>query len=104
MRGAWANACAQADVRLTIGFVRRFDPQWGKLKDIVQSGAVGSPVIWRFAAGGRPGRPWFRDVNKGGGPLMDGASAQLRFRLADFRPGRFGAGFFFAIRPDQRRR
>ena len=50
-----ANACRQADVRLTIGFVRRFDTQWGKLKEVVQSGAVGSPVIWRFAWGGPPG-------------------------------------------------
>ena len=81
-----ANACRQADVRLTIGFVRRFDAQWGKLKDIVQSGAVGSPVIWRFAGGGRPGRPWFRDENKGGGPLMDGAVHNYDFALQIFGP------------------
>ena len=81
-----ANACRQADVRLTIGFVRRFDTQWGKLKEIVQSGAVGRPVIWRFAGGGRPGRPWFRDENKGGGPLMDGAVHNYDFALQIFGP------------------
>ena len=81
-----ANACRQADVRLTIGFVRRFDAQWGKLKEIVQSGAVGTPVVWRFAAGGRPGRPWFRDENKGGGPLMDGAVHNYDFALQIFGP------------------
>jgi predicted dehydrogenase len=27
-----ARACDEAGVRLTIGFVRRFDAQWGKLK------------------------------------------------------------------------
>ena len=81
-----ARACSQADVRLTIGFVRRFDAQWGKLKEIIQSGAVGEPVIWRFAGGGRPGRPWFRDENKGGGPLMDGAVHNYDFALQIFGP------------------
>ncbi|NKB68334.1 MAG: hypothetical protein GKR89_14830 [Candidatus Latescibacteria bacterium] len=80
------TACQQADVRLTIGFVRRFDRQWGKLKQIVQSGALGSPVIWRFAAGGKPANPWFRDENKGGGPLMDGAVHNYDFALQIFGP------------------
>ena len=68
-----AEACKKAGVLLTIGFVRRFDAQWGKFKEIVQSGVVGRPVIWRFAAGGKPPKAWFRDEKKGGGPLMDGA-------------------------------
>ena len=80
------DACAGGDVRLTIGFVRRFDPQWGKLKQIVQSGALGAPVIWRFAAGGRPANPWFRDEHKGGGPLMDGAVHNYDFALQIFGP------------------
>ena len=45
-------AADKAGVRLTIGQVRRFCPEWGKMKQIVQSGTLGSPVIWRFAAGG----------------------------------------------------
>lgn len=81
-----AEACDQAGVRLTIGFVRRFDTQWGKLKEVIQSGALGRPVVWRFAAGGRPGNPWFRDVNKGGGPLMDGAVHNYDFALQIFGP------------------
>jgi len=80
------RACDTAGVRLTIGFVRRFDAQWGKLKQIVQSGALGRPVIWRFAAGGRPANPWFRDVGKGGGPLMDGAIHNYDFALQIFGP------------------
>ena len=62
------EACQQADVLLTIGFVRRFDTFWGTFKRIIQSGAVGRPVVWRFAAGGKPPRPWFRDRNKVGAP------------------------------------
>jgi len=81
-----AEACDKAGVRLTIGFVRRFCPQWGKLKDIIQSGAVGRPVIWRSAAGGKPRRQWFRDVNKGGGPLMDGAVHNYEFVRHIFGP------------------
>lgn len=81
-----AEAAEKAKVRLTIGFVRRFDTQWGTLKKVIQSNALGRPVIWRFAAGGRPANPWFRDVNKGGGPLMDGAIHNYDFMLQIFGP------------------
>ncbi|MBM3276590.1 MAG: Gfo/Idh/MocA family oxidoreductase [Candidatus Handelsmanbacteria bacterium] len=81
-----AEAAAKAKVRFTIGFVRRFDTQWGTLRKVVQSGALGWPVIWRFAAGGRPANPWFRDVHKGGGPLMDGAIHNYDFMLQIFGP------------------
>lgn len=81
-----AAACDKAGVRLTIGFVRRFCPQWGKMKQIVQAGTLGSPVIWRFAAGGRPANPWFRDENKGGGPLLDGAIHNYDFALQMLGP------------------
>jgi predicted dehydrogenase len=80
------EACRQADVLLTIGFVRRFDTFWGTFKRIIQSGAVGRPVVWRFAAGGKPPRPWFRDRNKGGGPLIDGAIHNYDFALQVFGP------------------
>jgi UDP-N-acetylglucosamine 3-dehydrogenase len=81
-----AEACAKAGVKLTIGFVRRFDTQWGKLKQLIQSGVAGRPVVWRFAAGGKPANPWFRDVGKGGGPLMDGAVHNYDFALQIFGP------------------
>ncbi len=81
-----AEACDRAGVRLTIGFVRRFDTFWGKFKQIIQSGAVGRPVVGRFAAGGKPSRPWFRDINKGGGPLIDGAVHNYDFALQVFGP------------------
>ena len=81
-----AEASEKAGVCLTLGFVRRFDTQWGTLKKVIQSNALGRPVIWRFAAGGRPANPWFRDVNKGGGPLMDGAIHNYDFMLQIFGP------------------
>ena len=76
----------KAGVRFTMGFVRRFCPEWGKMKQIVQSGTLGSPVIWRFAAGGKPPNQWFRDENKGGGPLLDGAIHNYDFALQMLGP------------------
>ena len=81
-----AEAAEKAKVRFTIGFVRRFDTQWGTLKKVIQSNALGRPVIWRFAAGGRPANPWYRDVHKGGGPLIDGAIHNYDFMLQIFGP------------------
>jgi len=81
-----AAAAASAGVCLTIGFVRRFCPQWGKMKSIIQKGTLGRPVIWRFAAGGRPAQPWFRDAGKGGGPLLDGAIHNYDFALQMLGP------------------
>ena len=80
------KACLDHGVRLTVGFVRRFDAFWGKLKQVVQSGVLGGPVIWRFAANGRPPNPWFRDESKGGGPLMDGAVHNYDFAMQIFGP------------------
>ena len=80
------QSCKRHGVRLTIGFVRRFDTEWPKLKQIVQSGAVGRPVIWRTMSSGRPAPPWFRDENKGGGPLMDGCVHNYDTALQIFGP------------------
>ena len=81
-----AEAAEAAGVRLTIGFVRRFCPQWGKMKSIIQAGTLGRPAIWRFAAGGRPGPAWFRDPAKGGGPLLDGAVHNYDYALQMLGP------------------
>jgi predicted dehydrogenase len=81
-----AAACEKAAVRFTLGFVRRFCPEWVKMKQIVQAGTLGSPVIWRYAAGGRPANPWFRDEDKGGGPLLDGAIHNYDFALQMLGP------------------
>lgn len=67
---------------LTVGFVRRYDSDWGTMARIVTEGQVGRPVIWRCMAGhGRPGVAWFNDDAKGGGPLMDGAVHNYDFML-----------------------
>ena len=51
------DACDRAGVKLMVGFVRRFDHFWGKMRDIVSSGAIGRPVLWRnCSASGGPAR------------------------------------------------
>ena len=68
------GACADAGVKFMIGHVRRYDPDWGTFKSIIESGAIGRPVLWRQTAGGAgPAAPWFMDAEMSGGPFMDGA-------------------------------
>ncbi len=67
------KTCREKGVGLQIGFVRRFDNDWGTLKRIVESGKLGSPVVWRQIAGGSPPKsPFFMDRFEGGGPMIDG--------------------------------
>ena len=80
------EVCSAASVHLAIGFVRRFDKEWGQLLKIVKSGAIGRPLLWRFVADGKPENLWFRHQTKGGGPLMDGAIHNYDFALQMFGP------------------
>ncbi len=67
------KACDRNGVKLQVGFVRRFDTDWGTVKDVVDSGVLGTPVLWRQVAGGPgPRRPFFMDRFEGGGPMIDG--------------------------------
>ena len=67
-------ACSKAGVKLQLGFVRRFDHEWLKFREIVQSKTLGDKVVWRSVAAsqGAP-TPWFFQRELGGGPFMDGA-------------------------------
>lgn len=67
------EACAAADVRFMVGFVRHFSTEWLKLREIITSGRIGRPVIWRHTMANRvPFLRWFVDAEKGGGPFVDG--------------------------------
>lgn len=67
------RTCRRNNVKLQIGFVRRFDNDWGTVKKVVESGRLGSPVVWRQISGGSPpGSPFFMDRFQGGGPMIDG--------------------------------
>jgi len=74
------RTCEESGVIFTIGFVRRFDNDWGTFKRLVESNAIGRPVIWRHVmASGGPRSPWYLDKDKGGGPIIDGAIHDIDF-------------------------
>jgi len=67
---------ATKKVKFMMAFCRRFDNHWGKVREVLLSGRVGRPVLWRHCAAGAgpgPNRQWFYDRKQGGGPLVDGA-------------------------------
>ncbi len=79
------QACRRHEVGLQIGFVRRFDNDWGTVKRIVESGRLGSPLLWRQTSGGSPpGSPFFMDRFQGGGPMIDGMVHNYDFAVHCF--------------------
>lgn len=74
------EACAKANVHFMMGFVRRFDNDWGTFRRIVQADGIGRPIVWRHViASGGPRSPWYNDRSKGGGPIVDGAIHDIDF-------------------------
>ncbi|MEN6545065.1 MAG: Gfo/Idh/MocA family oxidoreductase [Armatimonadia bacterium] len=68
------KAARDAGVVLQIGFVRHFCNEWLKLRELIQSGIIGRPVVWRSVSGGSGApTPWFFNKELGGGPFIDGA-------------------------------
>ncbi|MGI6208507.1 MAG: Gfo/Idh/MocA family protein [Anaerolineae bacterium] len=77
---AMIAACERAGVHFMMGFVRRFDHDWGTFKRLIEEGAIGRPVVWRhIVATGGPRNPWFLDKEQGGGPIVDGAIHDIDF-------------------------
>jgi len=79
------EVCQKFGVKLQIGFVRRFDEEWLKFKELVSSGIIGHPVVWRqLAVGSGPKAEWYYDWEKGGGPFLDGAVHTYDFAVYTF--------------------
>lgn len=78
-----AEAASRAGVVLQVAFVRRFDPDWGKLRELALAGRVGRPCLWRrMAAGSAPQPPygaWYSDARYSDGPLTESASHDFDF-------------------------
>ncbi|WP_028558739.1 Gfo/Idh/MocA family protein [Paenibacillus pinihumi] len=67
-------ACELNGVRLFIGHVLRFFPEYEQLKRQVDSGVIGEPgVAHAKRVGGHPGeaKQWFKDETKSGGVIVD---------------------------------
>ena len=96
------EVCKKAGVKLQLGFVRRYDNQWLKFKEIVKSGTVGKPVVWRSARAGY-GAPstWFFQRELGGGPFIDGAVHNYDFGNYMFGKVAYVSAHGSTIQPDR---
>jgi predicted dehydrogenase len=77
-------ACERAGVRLFVGQVLRFFPQYARAKRLIDDGVIGRPGVVRLLrAAGHPAvseaRAWFKDADKTGGCMMEGGIHDLDF-------------------------
>jgi predicted dehydrogenase len=81
---AMITACERAGVRLFVGQVLRFFPQYVRAKELVDAGVVGRPgKIRLLRAAGHPAvseaRAWFKSVEDTGGCMLEGGVHDLDF-------------------------
>ncbi|MCM8806885.1 MAG: Gfo/Idh/MocA family oxidoreductase [Candidatus Omnitrophica bacterium] len=77
--------CEKNNVIFQIGYVRRFDEEWLKFKELMDKKIIGRPVIWQQIWGGSgPSSDWFYDIKKGMGPFVDGAVHSYDFAIYTF--------------------
>jgi predicted dehydrogenase len=81
---AMLQAAEESGKVLQIGFVRRFDDDWGMMRKLVQEGQAGHPCMWRrIIAGAAPGPPnygeWYSDSRFSDGPLPESGSHDMDF-------------------------
>ena len=68
------RVCREAGVTLFPAHVLRWFPEYRKLHDLVQSGAVGNPVTVRTSRGGAQplgSDGWYADYKRSGGAVLD---------------------------------
>jgi predicted dehydrogenase len=69
------ETCAARGVRLLVGHVLRFFPEYARAKELVDSGDVGTPAVLRLGRNrslpGADGGSWFLDEEKSGGLVLD---------------------------------
>jgi predicted dehydrogenase len=70
--GSAASAADSAGVKLMMGHTRRFDTGYEEAKRLIDSGAVGKPVLYRSLSGDvDPPPPEFADLEVSGGLILD---------------------------------
>jgi myo-inositol 2-dehydrogenase/D-chiro-inositol 1-dehydrogenase/scyllo-inositol 2-dehydrogenase (NAD+) len=69
---AMIDACAGAEVKLQIGFMRRFDRGFQKARQAVDAGQIGQVVLVKsLTRGPSVPQPWMYDIAKSNGPLAE---------------------------------
>lgn len=72
------GAAQENNVKLQVGFIRRFDESFRRAKEIVDSGAIGEVVMVKSLTRG-PSTPheWMYDIEKSNGPLAEVSSHDI---------------------------
>ncbi|MFN4227174.1 MAG: Gfo/Idh/MocA family protein [Candidatus Ratteibacteria bacterium] len=79
------DECEKNNVIFQIGYVRRFDEEWLKFKELMEERIIGRPVVWHQIWGGNgPSSEWYYDIKKGMGPFVDGAVHSYDFAIYTF--------------------
>lgn len=83
---AMINSAKRNKVKLMVGHVLRFFPEYMKIKELVSQGMIGEPVIARTFRGGPipEWSPWFLDKNQSGGVAVDLAIHDVDFLMWTF--------------------
>lgn len=72
------NACKRNNVKLQVGFMRRFDSSFIEAKSRIDSGEIGKPVLIKSLTHGPSiPRPWMYDIRKSNGPLAEVSSHDI---------------------------
>lgn len=84
------EACEKAGVKLGVGQVVRFFPDYAGVQDLLSSGRIGDPKVVRTSRGGAFPRwsedNWYADYTKSGGPIVDLAIHDFDWLLWLFGP------------------
>lgn len=87
---AMIKACRDANVKLGVGHVVRFFPEYYRLRDVLKSGKIGEAKVVRTSRGGsfplRKEDNWYGDYTKSGGPIVDLVIHDFDFLLWLFGP------------------
>jgi len=71
---AMVGACRRGGVRLMVGHVVRFFPEYVRIKGLLDEGAIGQVGVVRARRVNAPihaARPWYKDVEQSGGLIVD---------------------------------
>ncbi|HEX9435833.1 MAG TPA: Gfo/Idh/MocA family oxidoreductase [Candidatus Limnocylindria bacterium] len=71
---AIVRACDDAGVRLGVGHVVRYFPEYRRAKELIDEGAIGRAGIATLTRGSfsvASARPWYQDAEKSGGVILD---------------------------------
>lgn len=72
--GDMITACEKNHVRLFVGHVVRFFPEYKRIQSLLKKGSIGAPAVVRTTRGGafpRAWKNWYGDFDKSGGLILD---------------------------------